>query len=151
MTEYDASLYEQVAGTILFRDIVAASDGCDPALEWLDAIIAEGVILREMFVRVRTDHPDTCRNWARWCRTSLAEQMPSPLKIKFSEVACEGDPMAAAELDLNLVDLTADEKLFLRQTWMARYQPDGQPLLPKIENELKTGVVQRACGDPYED
>ena len=149
--EFDVSLYNTVEGTIIFRDIVASSDGCEPALVWLNAAIAEGVTLREVFVRVRTDNPDTYQNWARWCRTSLAAQMPDPLKIKFTEVACLDDPVTAAEFDLNLADLTADEKQFVRRAWMAKYQPDGQSILPKIEEELRSGVVTRACGDPYED
>lgn len=151
MVDYDVSLYDQVAGTVLFRDIVASSDGCAPALLWLNAAIEEGVTLREVFIRVKQDNPDEFQNWATWCRTTLASQIPEPLKIKFTEVACFDDPAAAAHFDVTLADLTADEKVFLRQMYLAKYQPDGKSVMPRIEEELKTGVVQRACGDPYEE
>lgn len=132
----DADLYTH-AGLLAFQALCEASEACADSADYRAYAISEGWTLNDLIYNAMSFDPVNAAGWGYWCRTDMAEGIGPAIRQAFADVGSSGDngPRMAAQLCIDLNDMSPAETLMLLAKWHGNYRPDSYHEFPNIEAE----------------
>lgn len=126
-------------GLTKFQALCETYNACEDSGGYRSNALAESWTFQQFISRVSDYFPDDGPKWAAWCRQVMSPDMAPEVRVEFSREAA-AIPQLAVDLDINLTDASAAERLMLRSVWHSAYN-GGNVLFPTIEEEAETGVI----------
>ncbi len=132
----DADLYTH-AGLLEFQAQCEASEACADSADYRAYAIGEGWTLHDLIYNAMDFDPANAVGWGYWCRTDMSAGLGPAIRQAFADVGSSGEngPRMAAQLCIDLNDLSPDETLMLLRKWHGDYRDDFNHLFPMIELE----------------
>lgn len=132
----DADLYTH-AGLLAFQALCEASEACDDSADYRGYAISEGWTLHDLIYNAMSFDPVNAAGWGYWCRTDMSADLDDAIRMAFADVGSTGDngPRMAAQLCIDLNDMSPAETLMLLSKWHGDYRDDFFHEFPSIEAE----------------
>jgi len=128
---------DTTAGLLMFQEACRDADACQPALDHIAASITTGLTLRECMDQAPTEKER--RDWAMWCRLTIASHMTEDVRLTFSEIAIVDSPRLAAQICIDRFDCGKDEAIVLLSKWHSAMNDVADAIFPQIEIEIQRG------------
>lgn len=139
----DADLYTH-AGMLAFQELCEASEACADSADYRAYAISEGWTLHDLIYNAMSFDPVNAAGWGYWCRTDMSAELGDAIRMAFADVGSSGEtgPRMAAQLCMDLTNLSPAETLMLLRKWHGDYRDDCFHEFPSIELEWAAKLAE---------